>query len=218
VTYFIFFRGILLDNDGSRRGLLSGAWKVVLSHALASAVCPFSAANRGGIHVFAARIPEAVWILWRDRRPRRYGALFLDDVAGGLPRDCRRHIDPSGDCDFPGGVGSLGRDGRCLFHAARSKGLLAYRERRRVGCFVLLHFSISVYRGRGALELEEVSAAADSLRLEFPHFMEGNVARRDTVCQQQVGQTTKSHRLSHLLLRNRVLSRQVDSAQEMWPA
>ncbi len=200
MTYFIFFRGILLDNDGSRRGLLSGAWKVALSHALASAVCPFSAANRGGIHVFAARIPEAVRILWRDRRPRRYGALFLDDVAGGLHRDCHR----------------------CLFHAARSKGLLADRERRRVGCFVLLHFSISVYRGRGALELEEVSAAADSLRLEFPHFMEENVARRDTVCQQQVGgQTTnltKGHRLSHLLLRNRVLSRQVDSAQEMLPA
>jgi len=64
-----------------------------------------------------------------------------------------------------------------------------------------------------------VSAAADSLRLEFLHFMEENVARRDTVCQQQVGgQTTnltKGHRLSHLLLRNRVLSRQVDSAQEM---
>ena len=45
--------------------------------------------------------------------------------------------------------------------------------------------------------------------------MEENVARRDTVCQQQVGQTTKGHRLSHLSLRNRVLSRQVDSAQEM---
>src|SRR5438552_7309939 len=58
VTYFIFFRGILLDNDGSRRGLLSGAWKVVLSLALASAVCPFSPANPGGIHVFAARISE----------------------------------------------------------------------------------------------------------------------------------------------------------------
>src|SRR5437879_5518804 len=82
LVYFIFFRGILLDNDGSRRGLLSGAWKVALSHALASAVCPFSAANRGGIHVFAARIPEAVRILWRDRRPRPYGRLFLDDVAG----------------------------------------------------------------------------------------------------------------------------------------
>ena len=65
-----------------------------------------------------------------------------------------------------------------------------------------------------------MSAAADSLRLEFPHFMEGNVARRDTVCQQQQvrGQTTnltKGHGLSHLSLRNRVLSRQVDSAQEM---
>src|SRR6266567_79313 len=59
------------------------SWRIWLSHALVTAVCPFAAANRGGIHVFAPRIPEAVRMLWRDRRSRRCGALFLHAVAGG---------------------------------------------------------------------------------------------------------------------------------------
>ena len=126
-------------------------------------------AHRCRIHVFAARVPEAIRAFRGDRGKRRPCAGPLTPVGGGAPRDIRGCADNPGSFYLPSGVHPERRDGGRLFQDAHAKRILAHTEWRRARGAVLFHLLVLLHGRTRTLEFRPVVPEKIEIKVGFHH-------------------------------------------------